>query len=585
MSTSTPGFPKIFDQDFHRPFYIDIKSIREFKKEKLIDYVFAYEKHLKNLHSECEIQKIEKQKMFEKCSGLENQINVLTIANLSLGTKDMDFEIINDSINSLKFSVSSFLESFGEEKSCSSVAILNTFHQKVDLFLKEATEKVNNHISSELLISIQSDLKSILQNCSTNLEESIKNLSEELRKIFIKVCKNDEPHLLQKFPVSDLLIVSKAKLTANSKIFAILKKDLLVQENSNRFQQKRLEDLNQEKVLLISKSKHLETAFNEIKEQFDTYREKVSSNQHENNGHLEVLKLLQQENNSLNMMSHDLQQIGTKREELILSLKSQLKAANEQITSLNSHLVSANRQESMRNSQANQSIIQLKEEIRKLELILKTETRKYEIMYHDFEEFKKNHFRQIQALSESHRKSVTSQTRTMEVIPDEKTSKTLHFLNKSEEQHKQSFKFDRKNKDWENKSSDSNLEIEELRLKLITAEIQTTMERRAFDEMTAEKNVEIEKVKSEVGFLNANVEMLQKFSKSAREEIVKLNKVIEVYQLNERQAEVYEQGVRKTAELVTEGNEGMTKQQQLSKFRGILKFFNKKIAGKDEVDI
>ena len=154
------------------------------------------------------------------------------------------------------------------------------------------------------------------------------------------------------------------------------------------------------------------------------------------------------------------------------------------------------------------------------------------------------------------------------------------FLNKSENKSRGGEKSAKKAKEVCPFSEDSCSENEELRLKVMMTDIQMTMERRVFDEIMGERNGEIDRMGAQLADFNSQIELLHKTAKNAREEIMRLNKSIEI---NKNKEHKQNQKMHDSIIMNTDSNDSMVyvRQNQL-KFKQVLRFLKKKVAGKNK---
>lgn len=493
---------------FDLNFKTEISHLDAMSIEKMRELILKAEKHCRKIESEMNKLQTENKIFYEDCLLFEEQQKLLAEANAELHNKLVDFEIIKDVSEVLQISFMNAIDKIGG-KSFTSLThkireLKNAVQDFEEVILAKKIEVSKNELNSPILVEIfdscSADLNHKFKVINSNVEiidSGLEQLMKDFRNLYLTVSQHDEPKILEKYMMSDLLICSKKKLSSNTKMFSNLKKELTLQKTESVVLIKKTDVLEKENTELKSELKNLQIQCSELQVGLQSVSQLKNSSENEINGHVEVLRALQQEQFRLNVENQELK---TKISELVImidSLASEKKILHEKLIEQNTQSVSIQRQDRLKLSQAKTDIQQLEEKIASTEKMLNAENKKYENLYSKYKELKEAHMKQLQNMDELKKltKSFDGKTTDESEKQAKKHIDASISLNRSGCQNRIShLDFDGicyKTKEVE-VAENIVEEIEDLKFKVLTTEFQLATERRILDEWVQSSETEKE---------------------------------------------------------------------------------------------
>ena len=498
-----------------KPFTIDLKRLDSYSFDKLKDYITKYERFVEKMVAEILKLRSENGQLLEDCQQLEEHLKDICDVNIDLNNNLMEAEVRKDFAEILQISLVQVIEQLGSSKFLSIAttteglhvaitgltAAINAFQQKMmadqsgEEEIKAQMERVTEQIEN-FIIDMSQKFKILNQGMET-VEGSYDSLLKDFQKLYYSLSEHDEQNILEKFMLNDLVICSKKKLSSNGKVMATIKKDLTVLKSEHGLLLKKVEKLDREASSFKNRNQELEFKTAELKQSLDAISQIKNVNESEISGHLETLKILQQENYSLNMALQELRAKNLENDKQVLTLKKERQVLNDRLNDIDTRNISALRQERLKLEQSKRDCEQLEQKLRDSETMLRSENIKYE-----------NLFKKYRDLKEAHKKSLENNDALRKVAKsfDGKSSvenngkpannKTADISSPHDESDNMKVT---KITDYGSSKQRSTVnyeqmanEIEDLKLTVVTSEIRIATERRVFDEMMQQKDEEIQ---------------------------------------------------------------------------------------------
>ncbi len=501
-----------------KPFTIDLKRLDSYSFERLKDYIMKYERFAEKLVAEIIKIRSENGQLLDDCQQLEEHLKDICDVNIDLNNNLMEADVRKDFAEILQISLLQVIEQLGGPK-ITSLAIstenlhtaisdvtasVNSFQQQLlsnqvenDDF-KAHTQRVIEQIEN-FIIDLGQKFKIANQGIET-VEGSYDSLLKDFQKLYYSLSEHDEQNILEKFMLNDLVICSKKKLSSNGKVMATIKKDLTVLKSEHGLLLKKVEKLDKEASGLRNRNQELEFKSAELKQSLDAISQIKNVNESEISGHLETLKILQQENYSLNMTLQELRSKNLENDKQILTLKKEKQMLNDKLNDIDTRNISALRQERLKLEQSKRDCEQLEQKLKDCETMLRSENIKYEGLFKKYRDLKEAHKKSLEnndalrKVAKSFDGKSTAETQSK--VPNNKNSEmSSHNESENMKTTKTTEYGSTKQRSTVNYEQMAN-EIEDLKLAVVTSEIRIATERRIFDEMTQQKNEEIQNLVS-----------------------------------------------------------------------------------------
>lgn len=498
-----------------KPFTIDLKRLDSYSFERLKDYITKYERFVEKMVAEIIKVRSENGQLLEDCQQLEEHLKDICDVNIDLNNNLMEADVRKDFAEILQISLLQVIEQLGGPKFLSLTtstenlhvaitdltAAINAFQQKMltsqngeDDFkvqIDRVTEQIENFI-----IDLGQKFKILNQGIET-VEGSYDSLLKDFQKLYYSLSEHDEQNILEKFMLNDLVICSKKKLSSNGKAMSTIKKDLTVLKSEHGLLLKKVEKLEKESSGLRNRNQELEFKTAELKQSLDAISQIKNVNESEISGHLETLKILQQENYNLNMALQELRAKNLENDKQVLTLKKEKQVLNEKLNDIDTRNISALRQERLKLEQSKRDCEQLEQKLRDCETMLRSENIKYENLFKKYRDLKEAHKKSLEnndalrKVAKSFDGKSTAETQLKP--PNNKNSEISSSHNESDNMK------NTKTTDYGSSKQRSTVnyeqmanEIEDLKLTVVTSEIRIATERRVFDEMMQQKDEEIQ---------------------------------------------------------------------------------------------
>ena len=389
----------------------------------------------------------------------------------------------------------------------------NIAHLKEDLknadkYLKEKLFDKEEIGAEDRLATLIDNLNSnmakklkVISRCVGGLENDYENLLHQIQEMFYKLVSSDEPGLLEKYSLNDLLLISKNKLASSCNSVTIMRKDITKLGSNNKVLTKKNEKLIKEVDQLRTRKKELEESVEQFKKSLETVSADKSMNEHEISSHIQLVKVLQEENRTVNLKMKEIEGLKDELELTVERLKNDKKKLEDCINEMDSNNICALRQERLKLEQAKRDLGYSEDKNKDLEIMLKAENAKYESLYKKYLEIQRKSQSQVNGLSTLKRitSSFDTKDRSLNKSGNNDSNNSRHNASLN---HKKSLpsefalgaKKTASNEEVETLKST----VEDLNLKVITTEVQLATERNVFAQLIAEQENE-KKMLNEVG--------------------------------------------------------------------------------------
>ena len=487
----------------------DLKSLENISLEKTKELLLEVEKYNRKLESEFTKIKAENKMIISDCRMFEEQQKLLAESNAELHQKLIASEVISDVSEVLQISFMNAVEKMGGksfinftkevEKLRAGVLEFCDILQKNKDPLMSLSDRPETQQISELLEKTTVDLNHKFKVINLNmgeLDSSLELLMKDFRNMYLTLSQPDEPKILERFLLNDLLICSKKKLSSNTRLFSNLKKDLIVQKAEYVALTRRTESAENENYVLKTQLHDLETSCRELQQGLNSVSQLKTNNETEINGHMEALQALQHEQFRLNTHNQELKSKVLDLTTAVDSLILDKKVLNEKIGEINSQYISAQRQDRLKLSQSKNDIQQLEEKVANTEKMLNSENQKYENLFSKYRDLKEAHVKHIQSRDDEIKKltkSFDGKTNDESQTNERRGKDTSNSLNQS------GLKTPKNTQEligfWKGRKKDEQLELileelEDLKFQVLTSQFQLATERRILDEWVTQNDAE-----------------------------------------------------------------------------------------------
>jgi hypothetical protein len=500
-----------------KPFVIDLKRLDSYSFDKLKEFIIKYEKF--NEKNVAEVLKVRREnaQLSDDIEQLDDQMKDICNVNIDLNNQLMENDNKIQFSELLQISLLKAVETLGCQQFVSLTSATQDLHNAINDFtltintqrnniigqnessgdLKEKIDQFTLHFEN-LVIDLGQKF-TVISSGSETIQGYYTKLIQDIKGLYYNLAEHDEENILEKFMMNDLVICSKKKLSSNGRAIAGIKKDLTVLKSEHTAVLKNLEKHQKENFLLKNRNQELEYKSSELKQSLDSIVQVRNVNDNEISSHLETLKILQQENYSLNMALQESRSRTLENDKILLNLRKEKQQLNERLSDSDSRNISALRQERLKLDQSKRDCEQLEQKLKDTETMLKSENLKYESLYKKYKDLKEVHKKTLEN-NDALRKVAKSfdgnqGEKTLKVGAVNKNSELLSSLNESENTKT-------KTTDYGNSRQRGNInyeqlanEIEDLKLTVVTSEVRIATERRVFDELTREKSEALEESK------------------------------------------------------------------------------------------
>ena len=371
------------------------------------------------------------------------------------------------------------------EKSIAAVA-LDSFEGRDDHFksFQASTENLRNQISvkTKVIGSFINIIKNDY-NCLLNA----------LQDMYFKLSNQKDLNSLKKYLISDLQIISKAKLESNSKTLAQVKKENSRLNTEYKLVQKTKTRLLTENSELMNEINNLELEIDNMKVKTDSLMKQRNTTDSEMTGHMDLIKMVQTENYDLNMKLIELTKEKKENALKVDSVRNDMAAMRDKYEKDRMQRISLFRTEKVKYEQMKIDCQAKEEKCKKLEKILKTENDRYEKLHIKY--------MRLQSSSLLAPGTVTTKANSFSKANSSLNNSQSRILNKSESKL---FSEKKSKPSLETKKSKPKLlpvkstehllikeQLENLKFKLIRADTMITTERNVFSTILNEKEKKI----------------------------------------------------------------------------------------------
>lgn len=540
-----------------KSFTIDVKKLDSYSFDKLKDFIQKYERYIEKLSEEFYKLKESNDKLAEQNSQLEAQNKDLSDANVDLQNvlslsefKDSFFGMFRRTLRSLLVELGlpnneEMTHSFGQfrdtmdslhkeseviKKRLSSEKFakpdaqkeLETNNEVVHNNLKgdrtcqddDLTLQLNNNqnlVPNCLLSESKSFVKAldslndelnqktkVIARASEGLENDIQRLMSSIEHMFVKLATPSESNILEKQRFEDLLLISKEKLSTTTKAIALLKKDLTKKTSELKTAEKSIAKLSKENSVLQANNSELDGNVQSLKKYLGSFAQSKNATDVDMPHHMELLKILQDENYKLNIALRDLKKPEVADGVDIQMLLEEKKKLEDKLADIDNKHIGALRQERLKLDNIKRDIEAYEEKCRDYELMMKAENTKYENLYKKYKELNQENYKNLKTMESlkrtnqmlentgngsQHNSSISNNGTTY------KSAINMYHFNT--ELPRSPVKLKRRAEETERLLE----EQEEMKIRVITAEVHLATERNIFSQILLEKNEEVKSLK------------------------------------------------------------------------------------------
>ena len=362
-------------------------------------------------------------------------------------------------------------------------------------------------------------------NAIESLQMDYSSLINSIEGIFYRSVTKNEQNLLKKLKLEDLLLISKTKLNETVNVSAFLKKENARLINESKVLVKTKEKLLKENGDMLIQIEQVDDNSVTLQRNYDTLKEKNDINERELSGHMDLIKMLQQENRKLHEDKDKSNTFKTENEGLLAKLETIQKEHEATLSANNVMHISALRQERLKLDSTKEELEIMKAKYVKCDEMLKEANKKYEELFTKHKELDIQS-KKIDPLEldspikfKSRTKSQVFQLQKQPVQPwtaRNGISMTPKFVQSA-----------CKKNNTITQTAFFTEQEEDMKLKLIVCEHQLATERQSFQDLIIGKNEKIERLEQEAKINTTKIETLSSREQLAKEEIIKLNSELE----------------------------------------------------------
>lgn len=536
-------------------FTIDLKRLDTYSFDKLKDYIHKYDRYSERISEDYRILKEDYDQMIDETQQLEEHNKDMCDVNIDLNNNLMTLEFKDNFIETFKLSLTRILADTGLRDFKAISKDCEELGKAVEFLLKEGTRIVDNISSVETSLkdtanrdignssetdtdtltngeqpvvetqladkntlsdnklqdSIEqirkyiadiemfdtelSEKMKVINRCVEGLEGDYEQMIESIENLYLRLSSASDPQLLEKYKLDDIIMISKEKLNSTTKAMSQLKKDLAKRNSEYKILEKAHSKFSKENAALKIKNDELEENIANLKKNLDSISELKNVNDSEISSHMELLKILQEENYKVNVTLQEYRTKNLEQDKSIFALKDEKKKLEDKLNDIETKNISTLRQERLKYEHLKRDLEVLEEKCRDYEMMLKAENAKYETLYKKYKELNHENYQNLKNLDNF--KKVTNSFDDNDKPNRNKTNtSTNSTVNKSlnermvtvPESSKPLKKFVKKDEEIVQYKE----EIEDLKLKVVTSEVHLATERNIFSQVIEEKNTEIE---------------------------------------------------------------------------------------------
>lgn len=538
-----------------RNFTIDLKRLDTYSFEKLKDYVQKYERYTERMTEDYRLLKEDFETLAEENEQLEAYITDICDVNIDLNNDLMLSEFKDNFIEVFRMSLKSILNEAGLRDFGEIANGFGEFKLNLESLLAES-DKIRKRVMTEEkeglgskkdeasklsesngqgvkgeedtvegfkpsettttsdktthnavtghrsllkdLETLNTELNSkmkIINRCVEGLEGDYEQLLNSVEGLYMKLATESESGMLERYKLNDIMLISGEKMKASTKAWAVVKKDLTKKTSEIKILEKNNQKLSKDNCDFKTKISELEENIANLKRNLDSISDLKNVNESEMSGHVELLRILQEENYKTNATVHELRAKNLDQEKFIFTLRDDKKKLEDKLADIDTKHISALRQERLKLEHLKRDLEALEEKCRDYNMMLKAENAKYETLYKKYKELNHENYKNLKNI-DAMKKVTTSFEETTDKYHRNNTS-TISTVNRSMNERvvantefntKTSKKFVKKDEEIEQYKQ----EIEDLKLKVVTADVHMATERNIFSQLLKEKEVEIE---------------------------------------------------------------------------------------------
>lgn len=510
----------MFNQNFKKrtleslhnlPFKIEIQNLQKYTTQNLKEYIYKFYHHSKTLN----FQITEKKTKIKK---LEAQITALKDSKLEISTKNLEINtLLEKNLIKLDFSelfeksLIKVFEKIGISdprfiSGCDQIkVILANFEKKIDnvekfvIDLEKAKIQNEDKIDFILLGKYNDKIKEFIGFMNVEVEnqkndvmngfkylfQNYQNFVKSVQYLFYNITQQ-KSDLIENYKFEDLILITMRKFNGLIDKTSKMKNENLLKSSEIKILEKKIKNLIKNNDLIENEKIELEKEIFEFERKYEDLLKKRNISENEKTGHLEILKLLQNENYKLNLSLKSEKDERQKEFEINKNLEEENKTQKKKLKEIDTKYLSQLRQAQLKLNQSLQDKNNLEEKIIDLNIMLQQENAKYENLYKKFHDFKKDNQKKGESFNIL-KKLTNSFENTVSRTPRDKSPFSLS--GNSGNAKKKNLNNSEKKKmieELENK-------LEDLKLKILTNEIYLSTERKIFDQLTQAKNQKLKK--------------------------------------------------------------------------------------------
>lgn len=516
-------------------FNIDLNRLDSYSFERLKDYILKYERYTKQLKQSVTTVSGENAQLKDDFMQLEEHNKDICDVNIDLNNNlmqneykrsflelfeisikrfigemglrspeliDEDFASLKEGIKEMKKEIEKNLDYIKNDglfkgtmknDGIDKTENVNTDNLKEKVFKTEISEKLAD--SFKALNSNMNNTSKILSRSIDALKNDYEDLQYSLQEVFYKLAEDHETNSLNKYSLNDLLLISKTKLNSTCNALSHLKKDITKKNSENKVLSKRNESLVSDLSQLQTKNSELTQKLEKFKKNLEIISERKKIGESEITSHIELVKILQEENRKTNLDLQDARAKNLENEKNVFMLRTDKKNLEDRLNDIENKNISLLRQERLKLEQTKRDLELYEDKCRDFEVMLKAENNKYEDLYKKYKELSED--KKVKTKNLDMLKKITN-SMDMKDKSMNKSKNNTSISSKLNNSHtlKKSFNGESSKKFIINNEEmdDIKYQLEESNLKVILGDVQLATERKIFAQLITDKDIEITKL-------------------------------------------------------------------------------------------
>lgn len=453
-------------------------------------------------------------------------------------------EYKEDFVYIFKKSLTSVLEEFGINGFKGALAADAKIKNRLKEFDKAVKKNIKANNKNTSLEESQELLIKTAKSVSFNLESvrsDYRSLLAALQDMYHKLARKENESLLKKLALSELQIVSRAKLDSNSHALAQLRKENSRVNAEVKVLNKTNKKLLNENSKLRQNNDELNFSMYKMEGKMNSLNDARSTNESEMSGHMNLIKMVQEENRGVVTKLKKMEEEKKNFDSVINSLKATIQKNKDIYEQDRGKIVGVIRKEQIKVENLRSNLTTIESKNIKLEKILKDENKRYEQLYMKYKKTKAdkkrlakrktpdtssndNSYLFVAKGNGNIHKSFNSLRKKSKPVIDNPTkiARELNFVAKN-------------NASTQNTTpSKPSLDVEDLKLQLMTTEVQLETERNIFSTILTEKRENVKNLEKRIFEQERKIHLLQSHKENAKEELFKLSSLVEEMSENSR---------------------------------------------------